>query len=179
MERNKCQRCKSTSATAVAGSGRNDSVDSTDTCSFWLWERWGLTRQRVMTLFVVRLLQNYFHFEINKNGTFMVTKKGDLLWSSVFPPPQLLQMFVCIFSRNTGFVPAVSQLNKEEWPSIGVFPPWGRSIDLFQFQIIFCVPSCACWITMLWKTVYIYIYNIYVYIYIYVVCSVSSISLKM
>lgn len=146
VERSKSQRCKSTSTTAVPGSRRNDSVDSTDTCSFWLWQRWDLRRQRVMTVFVVWLLWSYFHFEVNKNSTVTVTKKGGFLWSSVFPPPPLPQMFVCIFSRNTTFVPAVSQLNE-------CFPPWGITIDVFQLQFMFYVPCCPCWITMLWKTV--------------------------
>lgn len=145
-ERNKCQRCNSTSTADVPGSRRNASVDSSDACFFWLWQRWGLRRQRIMTVFVVWLLWSYFHFEINKNGTFTVTKKGRLA-PKLFFSSLSLNVYVYFFPRNTAFVPSVSQLNKEEWSFIGVFPPWGSATDVFQLQLMFCVPWCPCWVT--------------------------------
>lgn len=96
-ERNKHQHCKSTSTTAVPGSRRNDSVVGTDTCSFWLLQRWGLRRQRAITVLVTWILWSRFHFEVNKNNTVTVTKRGicsEVLFFLLSPFPQI---FACIF----------------------------------------------------------------------------------
>lgn len=87
VERNKCQHPKSTSTTVVPGSRRNGSVGTTDTCSFWLWQRWGLRRQRAMTVFVVWLLWPISILRSRRTAPSWSQKKGgeELLWSSVFP----------------------------------------------------------------------------------------------
>lgn len=50
-------------------------------------------------------------------------KKGDLFWSSLFPRLPLSSIFfVCILSRKSAFVRAISQWNKEQQLFISVLP---------------------------------------------------------
>lgn len=77
-----------------------------------------------MIEFVVFLLWSYFHFEVNEMVPLQSRKKkkGDLIWSSLFPPSPLSSNFCVYFSRNIAFVPAISQWNKGQQPFISVFP---------------------------------------------------------
>lgn len=76
-----------------------------------------------MIVFVVLLLWSYFRFEVKKMAPLQSQKIGDTCSGVLlFLLPLFPQIFVCIFSRNTTFVPATSQLNKEQQPFISVFP---------------------------------------------------------
>lgn len=97
VERNKCQHCKNSSTTAVSCSRGNDSVYSTDACSFWLWQRWRLSRQRAMTVFAVWLLWSCFHYEVHKNSTFTVTEKGGCALKFWFSSSPAFHRSLCVF----------------------------------------------------------------------------------